>query len=63
MRTLSGLAAETGINKGTLSKYFNQVQRPTIDVISTLCKALKVGPTELLIGLGALEDGQNDTNL
>ena len=51
--TLSNLAKETGINKGTLSKYFRGVQRPSIDVIEPLCKALRVSPESLLIAMNA----------
>ena len=52
--TLSRLAEISGINKGTLSKYFRQSQRPTIDVLSILCSSLQVTPSELLAGLGAI---------
>lgn len=51
--TLSNLAKETGINKGTLSKYFRGVQRPSIDVIEPLCKALRVSPETLLVAMNA----------
>ena len=54
--TLTRLAEVSGINKGTLSKYFSQKQRPTIDVVGTLSQALKVTPSELLYGLGALPE-------
>jgi transcriptional regulator with XRE-family HTH domain len=54
MKTLNRLAEVSGINKGTLSRYFNQTQRPTIDVVAVLCQSLKVTPSELLYGLGAL---------
>lgn len=53
--TLSNLADITGINKGTLSKYFRHLQRPTIDVVAVLSKAFKVKAEEILYGLGALE--------
>ena len=56
LHTLSRLAEVAGINKGTLSKYFTQKQRPTIDVVGTLCLALHVSPSELLYGLGAIPD-------
>lgn len=56
--TLSRLAEVSGINKGTLSKYFSHKQRPTIDVVGTLCQALQVSPSELLYGLGAIPEGQ-----
>lgn len=53
INTLSNLAHVTGINKGTLSKYFKGQQRPSIDVIAPLCIALKVSPEKLLIALNA----------
>lgn len=57
--TLSKLAEVSGINKGTLSKYFHQIQRPTIDVVAILCRALDLKPDEVLFGLGAIEGDQN----
>jgi transcriptional regulator with XRE-family HTH domain len=54
--TLSELAAITGINKGTLSKYFRGLQRPSIDVIEPLCKVLRVSPENLLRALNALNN-------
>ena len=53
--TLTRLGEITGINKGNLSKYFWHIQRPTVDVVAVLCTALKVTPSELLFGLGAIE--------
>ena len=52
--TLTRLAEVSGINKGTLSKYFHGQQRPSIDVIGPLCTALQVSPETLLRGLKAL---------
>ena len=52
--TLEDLAQKTGIDRGTLSRYFHQERRPSIDVIAPLCQALNVSPETLLIGLGAL---------
>jgi transcriptional regulator with XRE-family HTH domain len=52
--TLEDLAQLTGIDRGTLSRYFHQERRPSIDVIAPICEALKVSPETLLIGLGAL---------
>lgn len=51
---LATLQAMTGINKGTLSKYFRHQQRPSIDVIPKLCEVLHVSPEALLIALGVL---------
>jgi transcriptional regulator with XRE-family HTH domain len=52
--TLEDLAKLTGIDRGTLSRYFHQERRPSIDVIAPICEALNVSPETLLIGLGAL---------
>jgi transcriptional regulator with XRE-family HTH domain len=52
--TLEELAQTTGIDRGTLSRYFHQERRPSIDVIGPICEALNVSPETLLIGLGAL---------
>lgn len=54
LSSISKLAAVTGINKGTLSKYFRGLQRPSIDVIEPLCTALKVSPETLLREMKAL---------
>lgn len=54
IETLGRLAEVSGINKGTLSRYFRQTQRPSVDALVILCKSLKVTPSELLYGLGAL---------
>ena len=54
LSTLEELAKVTGIDRGTLSRYFHQERRPSIDVIAPLCEALAVSPETLLIGLGAL---------
>jgi transcriptional regulator with XRE-family HTH domain len=53
--SISNLALLTGINKGTLSKYFSHRQRPSIDVLMVLCRGLQVTPAEMLIALGALD--------
>jgi len=50
--SLEDLSLEIGINKGTISKYFRGVQRPSIDVIPLFCEALNVSPEELLTALG-----------
>lgn len=54
IRSLGELSEMTGINKGTLSKYFRGLQTPTVHVIPPLCKALQISPQELLIGLGII---------
>lgn len=53
--SLEELSKLTGIDRGTLSRYFRQERRPSIDVIAPLCQALKVSPETLLVGLGAIK--------
>jgi transcriptional regulator with XRE-family HTH domain len=53
--SLEELAKLTNIDRGTLSRYFRQERRPSIDAIAPLCKALQISPESLLIGLGALK--------
>lgn len=53
--TLDELAELTDIDKGTLSRYFRQERRPSIDVIAPLSKALQVSVETLLRGLGAID--------
>jgi transcriptional regulator with XRE-family HTH domain len=55
LKSISKLAETTGINKGTLSKYFRGLQRPSIDLIEPLCLALKVSPETLLREMKALK--------
>ena len=55
LHTFDALSQITGIDRGTLSRYFRQERRPSIDVIQPLCKALKVSPEKLLHVLGALD--------
>jgi transcriptional regulator with XRE-family HTH domain len=52
LKSLDELSALCGINKGTLSRYFHQKQRPTVDVLVPLCEALQVSPKTLLTALG-----------
>ena len=53
--SLEELSQLTNIDRGTLSRYFRQERRPSIDVIAPLCQALKVSPETLLMGLGAIK--------
>jgi len=53
--TLDDLAELTGIDKGTLSRYFRQERRPSIDVVAPLSTALQVSVETLLRALGALD--------
>ena len=54
LHTFDALSEKTGIDRGTLSRYFRQERRPSIDAVEPLCKALKVSPENLLHVLGAL---------
>ena len=52
---LEELRQLTGIDRGSLSRYFRQERVPKIDVIGPLCEALRVSPETLLVALGAIE--------
>lgn len=58
IQTLDRLAALSGINKGTLSRYFRGLQVPSIKAIPALCESLNVSPEELLRGLGVITTQQ-----
>jgi len=53
--SLEALAEVTGIDRGSLSRYFRHERRPSIDVVAPLSAALSVSPQTLLIALGALD--------
>lgn len=55
MSGLEDLHKLTGIDRGSLSRYFRQERIPRIDVIAPLCRALEVSPETLLIALGAID--------
>lgn len=52
---LEELHQRTGIDRGSLSRYFRQERVPRIDVIEPLSRALEVSPETLLIALGAID--------
>ena len=52
--SLDELANLTGIDKGTLSRYFRHERRPSIDMVPPLCEALKVSVETLLVVLGSM---------
>jgi len=52
---LEELHQKTGIDRGSLSRYFRQERIPRIDVIAPLCRALEVSPETLLVVLGAID--------
>ncbi|NDA91263.1 MAG: XRE family transcriptional regulator [Alphaproteobacteria bacterium] len=53
IKSLDELGSITKIDRGSLSRYFNQERRPSIDAIDPLCSALGITSDELLIVLGA----------
>lgn len=50
--SLEELAQQTGIDRGTVYRYFNRQQEPGARTIQPLCNALEVEPEELLRALG-----------
>jgi len=52
---LEELSERSGIDRGSLSRYFRQERTPKVNVIAPLCEALEVSPENLLIALGAIE--------
>ena len=52
--SLEELSKLTGIDRGTISRYFHHDRRPSIDVLEPFCKALQVSPETLLKVLGAI---------
>ena len=55
IKSLDELSNITKIDRGSLSRYFNQERRPSIDAIAPLCEALEVTSDQLLVVLGAME--------
>lgn len=55
LASLEDLGALAGIDRGTLSRYFRQDRRPSIDVVAPLAAALQVSPETMLVVLGALD--------
>ena len=53
--SLDELSTMTKIDRGSLSRYFNQDRRPSIDAIVPICSALGITSDELLIVLGAAD--------
>ena len=53
IKSLDELSGITKIDRGSLSRYFNQERRPSINAIPPLCEALEITSDELLIVLGA----------
>lgn len=55
---LDELQLISGIDKGSISRYFRQERNPGVDVVAPMCKALAVSPEAILIALGAIERRQ-----
>ncbi len=51
---LEELHRKTGIDRGSISRYFRQERTPGVDVIAPLCEVLEVSPETLLVALGAI---------
>ena len=56
LNTLDELAKISGIDAGSISRYFNLERRPSIDVIEPLAVALQVRPEVIMQVLGATTD-------
>jgi transcriptional regulator with XRE-family HTH domain len=54
IKGLDELQRLSGVDKGSISRYFRQERNPGIDVVAPLCSALQVSPEALLIALGAI---------
>ena len=52
--SLSEFAADVGINKGNLYRYFALESKPSISLLPVLCASLSVDVTELLRALGVV---------
>jgi transcriptional regulator with XRE-family HTH domain len=52
---LQELQDRTGVDKGSISRYFRHERSPSIEVIAPLCIALEVSPETILIALGAID--------
>ncbi len=56
LNTLDELAKISGIDAGSISRYFSLERRPSIDVIEPLAIALQVKPEVIMQVLGATTD-------
>lgn len=52
--SLESVAAEIGINRGNLYRYFSLETRPSVALLPDLCRALKASPAEILKALEIL---------
>jgi DNA-binding Xre family transcriptional regulator len=53
--SLNQFAAANGMQKSSLSRYFNLQRQIPSNTIGKLCKTLKVTPEELLKAIGAIK--------
>lgn len=51
---LGELQQRSGIDRGSISRYFRQERSASVEVIAPLCEALEVSPETLLYALGAI---------
>ena len=56
LNSLDELAKVSGIDAGSISRYFNLERRPSIDAIEPLAVALQVRPEVIMQVLGATKD-------
>lgn len=56
INSLDELAKVSGVDAGSISRYFNLERRPSIDVIEPLAVALRVRPEVIMQVLGATTD-------
>jgi len=52
---LAELEVRSGIDRGSISRYFRQERSASVSVIEPLCEALVVSPETLLVALGAID--------
>lgn len=53
--SLEELAELCGSDKGNLSRIFHQKQRPRVDALEPLARALQISVYELLVRIGAVD--------
>ena len=63
LNSLDELAKVSGIDAGSISRYFNLERRPSIDVIEPLAVALQVRPEVIMQVLGATKDSYDCCSL
>jgi transcriptional regulator with XRE-family HTH domain len=56
IKSLDELSSITKIDRGSLSRYFNQERRPSIDAIDPICAALEITSDDVTECLGGIDD-------